>query len=320
MTEYFAFNGDADGLCALQQLRLAEGPDARLVTGVKRDIGLLKRVQARPGDRVTVLDISHDHNREDVARLLQAGAHVRYFDHHFAGELPQHAGFKSYINTAADVCTSSLVNDYLGGAHHRWAIVAAFGDGLAALGRALAERHGLNTEQVCKLEQLGLYLNYNAYGETIDDLHFDPAELAQALLPFADPLEFITSSSTFATLQRGHDADMAMAADLKPWRQVPGASLYRLPQAAWARRVSGVLANQLLRQQPDQALALLSNNAAGGYTVSVRTPGAHVLAADAFCRGFATGGGRARAAGINHLPTDELGAFAETFERFFGRT
>ncbi|MNP80002.1 hypothetical protein D3C76_1779640 [compost metagenome] len=54
--------------------------------------------------------------------------------------------------------------------------------------------------------------------------------------------------------------------------------------------------------------------------MSVRTPGAHVLAADAFCRGFATGGGRARAAGINHLPTDELGAFAETFERFFGRT
>lgn len=40
----YAFNGDADGLCALQQLRLAEGADAVLVTGVKRDIHLLKRV------------------------------------------------------------------------------------------------------------------------------------------------------------------------------------------------------------------------------------------------------------------------------------
>ena len=36
------FNGDADGLCALHQLRLAEPlADAQLVTGVKRDIALL---------------------------------------------------------------------------------------------------------------------------------------------------------------------------------------------------------------------------------------------------------------------------------------
>ena len=52
------FNGDADGLCALHQLRLAEPAAAELVTGVKRDIALLERVAAAPGDLVTVLDVS----------------------------------------------------------------------------------------------------------------------------------------------------------------------------------------------------------------------------------------------------------------------
>ena len=87
MTRFYAFNGDADGLCALQQLRLADPRDATLVTGVKRDIELLRRVNAATGDEVTVLDISLDANREDLHRLLEAGAAVRYFDHHYAGEV-----------------------------------------------------------------------------------------------------------------------------------------------------------------------------------------------------------------------------------------
>jgi len=40
------FNGDADGLCALHQLRLAEPVDGELVTGLKREIDLLDRVHA----------------------------------------------------------------------------------------------------------------------------------------------------------------------------------------------------------------------------------------------------------------------------------
>jgi hypothetical protein len=39
------FNGDADGLCALHQLRLAEPAESELVTGVKRDIQLLERIR-----------------------------------------------------------------------------------------------------------------------------------------------------------------------------------------------------------------------------------------------------------------------------------
>ena len=38
MNFFDVFNGDADGICALIQLRLAEPRDTTLITGVKRDI------------------------------------------------------------------------------------------------------------------------------------------------------------------------------------------------------------------------------------------------------------------------------------------
>ncbi len=63
----YAFNGDADGLCALQQLRLVDPRAAKLVTGVKRDIELLQRVDAGAGDQVMVLDVSLDQNRGDLS-------------------------------------------------------------------------------------------------------------------------------------------------------------------------------------------------------------------------------------------------------------
>jgi hypothetical protein len=87
---YDVFNGDADGLCALHQLRLGNPAPAELVTGVKRDIKLIDRVEASTGDHVTVLDISLDSNRKGLMRLLGAGASIEYFDHHYAGEIPTH--------------------------------------------------------------------------------------------------------------------------------------------------------------------------------------------------------------------------------------
>ena len=56
MNQIYAFNGDADGLCALQQLRLAAASRKNaavretLVTGVKRDIALLDWCAALIGD------------------------------------------------------------------------------------------------------------------------------------------------------------------------------------------------------------------------------------------------------------------------------
>ena len=73
----------------------------------------MQRVDAKAGDRVTVLDISLDKNRAHLKRILETGAEVLYIDHHYAGEIPASASLQSMINEAPDVCTSLLVNQYL---------------------------------------------------------------------------------------------------------------------------------------------------------------------------------------------------------------
>ncbi len=317
MTLFYAFNGDADGLCALQQLRLEDPRNATLVTGVKRDTKLLRRVVAAAGDEMTVLDISLDQNRDDLKRLLDAGASVRYFDHHYAGELPRHPKFEPHIEEAPDVCTSTLVDRHLAGRHRSWAIAAAFGDNLTELGTAMANAAGIPPPTTAILEQLGIGLNYNAYGGSISDLCFDPADLAQQMLPFADPIEFTRQSPAYARLVARYAEDMQKARALKPARQVPGATVVVLPDEAWAKRAIGVLANDLTRAQPDCAIAILAPKGHGGYTVSVRVPAHSRVTADEFCRAFETGGGRKLAAGINHLPAAGVDHLVASFEERF---
>jgi hypothetical protein len=317
MTRYYAFNGDADGLCALQQLRLVEPQPATLVTGVKRDIGLLRNIRGEPGDAVTVLDVSLDQNREDLNRLLEAGVSVRYFDHHHAGALPRHALFEAHIDEAADVCTSILVDRHIGGRYRTWAIVAAFGDSLNGPARALALRAGLGEPAIAALESLGIYLNYNAYGESIDDLHYPPAELAGLILPFREPADFIEQNGTYARLRACYEEDMAKARG-EAVRHGDGAAIIVLPNEPWARRAVGVLTNELAQERPEAALAILSPKASGGFTVSVRVPAKSPVSAAEFCRGFATGGGRQSAGGINYLAEADLDRFAARFRARFG--
>ena len=130
MTHFDVFNGDADGLCALHQLRLAAPLESDLVSGPKRDIGLLARVPAQRGDVVTVLDVSLAANRDALMAVLDRGASVRWFDHHYAGEIPRHPRLSAHIDPSAGVCTAMLVDRCLDGAHRIWAVVAAFGDNL----------------------------------------------------------------------------------------------------------------------------------------------------------------------------------------------
>ena len=169
-----------------------------------------------------------------------------------------------------------------------------------------------------ELERLGVLLNYNAYGETEDDLFFPPAELHRRLAAYADPLEFIHDDA-YHQLASGYAEDMARARDLQPVAARAQAAVYVLPDASWARRVSGALANRLARAAPACAHAMLSPNAAGGMQVSVRAPLERPAGAAALCLEYATGGGREAAAGINHLPMDSVGAFTERFIRYFDR-
>ncbi len=317
MTHSYVFNGDADGLCALQQLRLDGAPPGPLITGVKRDIALLDRVTGAPGDHCTVLDVSLDVNRAPLLALLEAGVSVRYFDHHFTGEIPAHPGLEAHLDLSPNVCTSLLVDRVLQGRFRSWALVGIFGDSLVEEGRALAAGAGLEPGAVERLRELGVAINYNAYGETLADLHVSPAELAEEMRPFADPLEFAQRSAGCRRVSDGFRADMESARRLEPTRRVSGAIFFTLPDAAWARRASGTLANDLAKTYSGNAVAIVSPKTGGGYLVSLRVPRESPISAEAFCRRFPTGGGRLTAAGINHLPPEDLEPFAEAFEAQF---
>ncbi|MCX7142843.1 MAG: DHH family phosphoesterase [Proteobacteria bacterium] len=317
MAKIDVFNGDADGICALHQLRLAQPGSDRLVTGAKRDIRLLERVEASTGDEITVLDISLDPNRPALLRLLDAGARVSYFDHHYAGEVPAHPNLQAHIDTAADVCTSIIVDRHLNGRFRPWAVAAAFGDNLVASAQALAHASGYATERTRMLAALGECLNYNGYGDTPEDLHVHPAELYSALRPFADPGEFVAASPVYARLAAGFRADLSETKALAPVLERDACRAWLLPDAPWARRVSGVFANRLVSERPEAAHAVLTPDAHGSYTVSVRAPLDRPDGADALCRQFANGGGRKAAAGINRLPAAEVDDFLRRFGAHF---
>src|SRR4051812_31087294 len=215
---YDIFNGDADGLCALHQLRLVEPRDAELVTGVKRDIRLLDRVKAGAGDELTVLDVSIKSNASALARVLEAGARVTWFDHHASGDIPQHRALTAHIDTAPETCTSLIVDRQLQGAHRLWAVVAAFGDNLVNSAVAAAQPLGLDHTELARLHELGDCLNYNAYGETIDDLHYPPADLYETVKPYKDPRHFIFDEPVFNVLRAAFAEDLYRAGEIEPER------------------------------------------------------------------------------------------------------
>ncbi len=316
MADFDVFNGDADGICALTQLRLSEPRQSSLITGVKRNIGLLKNVTAQPGDQVTVLDISMDKNRPDLERLLAVGAKVFYVDHHFSGTIPETEKLTALINEAADTCTSLLVNQYLENAFAAWAVVGAFGDNLNQQAQALADEalqcSGTDLKQ---LQKLGTYINYNGYGASVEDLHIPPDELFRRTSLYTDPLDFIhLDSEHFDKLKNGYHSDMAAAAEIAAEKTSDTTAVFILPNEAWARRVSGVFSNQLTNDHPNRAHAVLTETPQGEYLVSVRAPLNNRQGAADLCRRFPTGGGRAAAAGINNLPAGMLADFIDAFE------
>jgi hypothetical protein len=64
---------------------------------------------------------------------------------------------------------------------------------------------------------------------------------------------------------------------------------------------------------------VLTVKANGNYLISVRAPLDNKAGADELCRSFATGGGRAAAAGVNDLPADQLQTFIDRFNQFYAR-
>jgi len=317
MSYFDVFNGDADGICALHQMRLANPLEATLITGVKRDISLLKKVQANSGDQVLVLDISLDKNREDLERLLKLNAAVQYFDHHFAGDIPQHENLQANINTDPNTCTSLLVNQHLNQKYLPWAVTAAFGDNLHQSARTAALPLSLSTTQLEQLELLGTCINYNGYGSSLDDLIFTPENLYKVISQYENPFEFIETDESYKQLESGYKEDLSQVEMSIPVYETSSHSVSILPNEKWARRVSGVYANQLATQNPDRAHAMLTQQKDESFLVSVRAPLNNKTGADELCRQFESGGGRKAAAGINKLPASDYDLFVEKFTQAF---
>lgn len=314
---YDLFNGDADGICALLQLRKEEPRESTLVTGVKRDINLLDKVDAAAGDQITVLDVSMDKNKAPLEKALAAGADVFYVDHHFPGDIPEHAKLTAIINESPEVCTAALVNGHLQGAQLAWAVTGAFGDNLKNTAQSLAKGLDISSGDLEALEALGTYINYNGYGPSLEDLHFDPKALYQTLYAADGPLDFVAHSADFKMLSEGYAADMDAASSLTPEYSTDSTALFILPNEAWARRVSGVYSNDLATDNPSRAHAVLTCKDNGNYLVSVRAPMENKQGAADLCMQFPTGGGRAGAAGINDLAASALEDFVSAFQQAY---
>lgn len=312
------FNGDADGILALHQLRLHDPkPAATLVTGVKRDIKLLSKISGTQNNSITVFDISLDSNRDALLTLLGAHNTISYFDHHFSGDVPDNQHLTSHINPSPTVCTSLIVDKLLEGKYRNWAVAAAYGDNLHDSAAKAATSLSLSARENSQLRELGELLNYNGYGAKISDLHFAPDDLYRAIHPFGDPFSFLADSPDLATLRLGFKEDMALAMEQQEMDPGKRNRVYTFPNAPWARRVSGVFSNLRAREKKDAAHALIVENDDSSLRISVRAPINNRKDADTLCLSFPTGGGRSAAAGINQLPVEMLDDFLMRFQTTF---
>lgn len=315
------FNGDADGICALVQLRKANPVESELVTGVKRDIQLLKRVTTpthQQATHVTVLDISYEKNIEDVDRLLVAGAHIDYVDHHKTGKINKHPNLSLNINLSAETCTSLLADQKLNGQYRAWALTGAYGDNLITVADQLATKFGYSEDQARLMNRLGHLLNYNAYGDSVDDLQYSPSSLYQKISQYTDPFAFVDAEQEiFSSLIDCYESDINQAKAVDVVSRTPAAAVYELPNKKWARRVSGVFSNYLTNKSPDVAHAVIRQKENNDYVISIRAPLNNKQGADSVASQFPTGGGRKTAAGINSLPKSMLGDFISAFNAFY---
>lgn len=315
---YDLFNGDADGIIALLQLRLEQPKETQLITGVKRDINLLGKIEAKADDEITVLDVSMLKNMDALERALSTGAKVFYADHHQAGDIPVNNNLEAHIDLDANCCTALIIDKLLKGKYHDWAITAAYGDNLIAKADELSDKAGYSAQQKEQLKELGTLINYNGYGQKVEDLHFNPASLFEALLKYQSPFDVIEDQeSPYYQLQKAYQADMDMALSIAPKYVGGKLKVFELPDSPASRRISGVYGNLLANKTPDSAHAVFTLNPDGSYTVSLRAPLENKQGAGEICGSFPTGGGREAAAGVNALPSDDIDKFIQAVEAYY---
>jgi len=321
MKHFDVFNGDADGIVSLLQLRLAEPRNAELVTGIKRDISLVKNIDIldlTESSQVTILDISMEKNGEALQKVLRTGANVFYADHHRPGDVPSRENLEAQIDLDANTCTALIVDKFLCGRFRYWAIVAAYGDNLIQVADKLALESGLSAVEAEKLKELGTLINYNGYGAAIEDLAYHPADLFISLLKYKSPFDCIEDQdSAYHVLKKAFASDFnkAESADVLSNSELCKAVL--LEDAAWSRRISGTFGNHLANLSPSRAHLVVTTVDEDNYLISLRAPLNNKIGAGDICSRFDTGGGRAGAAGINLLPKAQLSNLLQAVEEYY---
>ena len=323
MADFDLFNGDADGIFSLLQLRQVQPrPDAKRVTGVKRDTQLFDRIVSHvaAGDRITALDIGMARNAAGLKTVLKIGAEVFFCDHHSAGDIPQDENLTVLMDASPETCTAFLIDQRLKGAKAAWAICGTYGDNFQGLAARIAADRNVSLP-LSRLRELGELVNYNAYGLTVEDLHFHPLDLYERLLAYPDPMAFLEDApEALDVLRQGHRSDWEIAEQAREIHISNAGQILSLPASAASNRISGLFANALVDEEPDMAFAVLTHLGpdSGGYRVSLRAPLARrTQGADEFAGRFG-GGGRAEAAGIDLLTEADMNRFVDVFNAAFG--
>lgn len=304
MTSFDIFNGDADGLCGITQLRLANPKHSTCITGVKRNNILLNDARLSANSQLTVVDISLHSNLRGLTRALDQECSVEWFDHHHPGVIPKHRNLVTHIDTDPHVCSSLIINKLLNNRFARWAIVAAFGDNLEESAYSLAATCDTPEVTIDVLKDLGVCINYNSYGACIEDLHYHPETLYNIMQEFDEPMNLVAETDILPTLKAHYEADLTSARNTPIKAINDYVAIAILPNTKWARRISGIYANTLSNRFPDRAHAILIEKS-DGYTVSIRAPKANPVNAQMVALKFETGGGRHTAAGIQHFTADQ---------------
>jgi len=292
------------------------------VTGLKRDLALVEKLPELTEGEIFGFDLNLGANRAELVRRLAApGLKVTWFDHHEPGEIPDSPRLTPHINTGFGTCTALIVHKYLEVQDPCWAAMACFGDNMPETAEALLKPMGLTETVFHALREGGELINYNAYGENAEDVLFQPLAVAECMAPFPDHGDFLRDSGLIAPLRAQFQNDQILAGDLQPQDNRGKARIYHLPAQPWARRLGSTFANRTALQYPESALAILHPLQDGSFQVSIRSPreprGAGP-AASKLAKEFATGGGRALAAGINSLPASEVDGFTRRFFEFYG--
>ena len=180
----------------------------------------------------------------------ERASRVRYFDHHFAGDIPAHPALEAHIDLSPERlhqrCSSIATWK---GRSGRWAIAGAFGDSLTDEAarwprRRARRRDAARAQGARRRDQL----------QRLRRDHRRPARAAGRACG-RDAARTRTRWSSRARRRRsdgwptGSADDMEQARRLEPWRQKRRARcVFVLPDAAWARRASGTLANDRPRR------------------------------------------------------------------------